>query len=723
MLRGDLQDAPVTAVAGIVLFGLVIARMAALVRALEGVLSQRRALEKEVAASTVELNRIASIVTSSRDAIVGLSLDGLVTSWNPAAEKLYRCPAEAVMNRPQEIFTPEQFARFRSDVDTATTGAEARSEEIHFVRADGSTVPVAMTVSPIHNGDVLTGISVIGQDVTERHRAEAALKSARSEALEASRLKSEFLATMSHEIRTPMNGVIGLTGLLLETSLDDVQRQYTQGVQTAGEALLTVINDILDFSKLEAGKVDLELRDFDPRRLVAEVGGLLAREADNKGLELLAYCVPDVPAFLNGDVGRIRQVLLNLASNAVKFTSTGEVAIQLRTSQTADGVVMTHFDVTDTGIGIPAESHERLFESFSQADASTTRRYGGTGLGLAICLRLVEAMDGRIGLDSDVGAGSRFWFELPLAPAVGTAQHQPPVEELPTGLRVLVVDDNATNRLVLAAQLHSWNLNTDVVVDGRSALAALHHALGHGRPYDVAILDMGMPVMNGLQLAQAIAADPDLRNTRMLILTSAMRVDAPSLRQAGVNHWLTKPVASAALHRQLKLLMAQTPPPDRRPVPQTYPIRTQHQPLSRILVVEDNALNQLVAEHVLARLGYQADIVANGVEALAALSHDAYAAVLMDCHMPVMDGYEATREIRQHEDPSGRMPIIAMTASAMAEDRDRALAAGMDDYLSKPIAIQTLSDVLGRWTTRQPDAPAAAAVSANRPDPAPAAIA
>ena len=246
---------------------------------------------------------------------------------------------------------------------------------------------------------------------------------------------------------------------------------------------------------------------------------------------------------------------------------------------------------------------------------------------------------------------------------------------------------------------------------------------GSGRPYDVAILDMGMPVMNGLQLAQAIAADPDLRNTRMLILTSAMHVDAPSLRQAGVNHWLTKPVASAALHRQLKLLMAQTPPPDRRLVPQTYPIRTQHQPLSRILVVEDNALNQLVAEHVLARLGYQADIVANGVEALAALSHDAYAAVLMDCHMPVMDGYEATREIRQHEDPSGRMPIIAMTASAMAEDRDRALAAGMDDYLSKPIAIQTLSDVLARWTTRQPDAPAAATVSANRPDPAPAAIA
>ena len=352
VLRGDLQDAPVTAAAGILLFALVIARMAALVNALERVLSQRRALEKKVAASTVELNRIASIVTSSRDAIVGLSLDGLVTSMNPAAEKLYDCQAAAVMDRPQGIFTAEQFALFRSDVDQATTGAEVRSQEIYFVKADGSAVPVAMTVSPIRNGEILSGLSVIGQDVTERHRAEAALKSARSEALEASRLKSEFLATMSHEIRTPMNGVIGLTGLLLDTALDDVQRQYTEGVQTAGEALLTVINDILDFSKLEAGKVDLELMDFDPRRLVAEVGGLLAREADNKGLELLAYCVPDVPALLNGDVGRIRQVLLNLASNAVKFTATGEVAIQLRTSDTPDGLV-AHFEVTDTGIGIP----------------------------------------------------------------------------------------------------------------------------------------------------------------------------------------------------------------------------------------------------------------------------------------------------------------------------------------------------------------------------------
>ena len=588
-------------------------------------------------------------------------------------------------------------------MDQATAGAEVRSQEIYFVKADGSAVPVAMTVSPIRTGAVLSGLSVIGQDVTERHRAEAALKSARSEALEASRLKSEFLATMSHEIRTPMNGVIGLTGLLLDTALDDVQRQYTEGVQTAGEALLTVINDILDFSKLEAGKVDLELMDFDPRRLVAEVGGLLAREADNKGLELLAYCVPDVPALLNGDVGRIRQVLLNLASNAVKFTSTGEVAIQLRTSQTHEGL-MAHFEVTDTGIGIPAESHERLFDSFSQADASTTRRYGGTGLGLAICLRLVEAMDGEIGLDSDVGVGSRFWFQLPLAHAAGTDHHQPLMEELPAGLRVLVVDDNATNRLVLAAQLHSWNLQTDVVVDGRSALVALHRALRQGQPYDLAILDMGMPGMNGLQLAQAISADRGLRNTRMLILTSAMHVDAPSLRGAGVNHWLTKPVASAALNRQLKVLMAETPPPDRPFVPQSYPTPAQDQPRSRILVVEDNALNQLVAEHVLVRLGYQTDIVANGVEALAALSHDAYTAVLMDCHMPVMDGYEATMEIRQNEGSSRRLPIIAMTASAMAEDRERALAAGMDDYISKPIAIQTLADVLARWTTPQPDA-------------------
>jgi len=698
----------------LLLFVLVIVRMSALVHALETVLVQRSALEEAVAASTVELNRIASIVTSSSDAIVGLSLDGVVTSWNPAAEKLYLRQTADAVRRPQEIVTPEQFALFRSSLDSATSDVPAGSHEILLTRADGSAVPVAMTISPILSGDVLTGISLIGQDITERKRADAALKAARAEALEASRLKSEFLATMSHEIRTPMNGVIGLTGLLLETPLDDEQRQYTQGVQTAGEALLTVINDILDFSKLEAGKVDLELLDFDPRRLVEEVGALLAREAENKGLELLAYCVPDAPLRLNGDVGRIRQVLLNLAANAVKFTTTGQVEIKLKASPTPEGGVLAHFDVTDTGIGVPAESHSLLFTSFSQADASTTRRYGGTGLGLAICLRLVEAMGGRIGLDSEVGLGSRFWFQLPLRPSVDTGQQEPTPTRLSAGLRVLVVDDNATSRAVLSAQLDSWNLHPDVAADGRSALVRMQRAVRLGRPYDAAVLDMGMPEMNGWQLAQTIAADQDLLHTRMLIMTSVLQLDGPALRKAGLTHWLTKPVASAALESKLSELMRDAPRRISPPPPESHPHPRPDQPRVRILIAEDNALNQLVAEGVLAHLGYQSDIVANGFEAVAALSHGAYAAVLMDCHMPGMDGYEATREIRRREGTGRRIPIIAMTASAMVEDRERALASGMDEYVSKPIVMQTMADLLARWTGPQPE-PEAVVVETREP--------
>ncbi|HYP46910.1 MAG TPA: response regulator [Propionibacteriaceae bacterium] len=702
VIRGSIQDVPVVAAAGLLLFLLVMARMTALVRALETALAQRGALEKEVAASTVELNRIASIVTSSGDAIVGLSLDGVVTSWNPAAEQLYGCSAEDAINRRQAIVSPEQFELFHASLDSARRSSETGIHRVHVVRGDDSTVPVEMTISPILDSDTIIGLSIIGQDVTERERAEAALKAARAAALEASRLKSEFLATMSHEIRTPMNGVIGLAELLLKTPLDEGQRQYAEGVQTASHALLTVINDILDFSKLEAGKVDLELIDFDPRKLVDEVGTLLARSAEVNGLELLAYCVPSVPAILHGDAGRIRQILLNLASNAVKFTSAGEVTIRLHTSIEPEGCVSAHFEITDTGIGIPAESQHRLFHSFSQADSSTTRRYGGTGLGLAISRRLVEAMGGEIGLSSEVGVGSRFWFRLPLQESTSTPDQPDPDQELPAGLRVLVVDDNATNRLMLSAQLQSWHLDSDLAADGYRALALLHQAAAEGQPYDIAVLDMGMPEMDGLLLAQAISADQGLQHTRMIMLNSALQINADAFRKAGVRNWLSKPVATSALLNQLKQLLGPPPPPST-----VAPARSQLPPSrvqseSRILVVEDNALNQLVAEGVVVHLGYQPHIVTNGVEALEALKHSTYAAVLMDCHMPVMDGYEATREIRRLEGNTRHTPVIAMTASAMTQDRERALAAGMDDYVSKPIVPEAMADLLARWTSPGP---------------------
>ncbi|MFJ5861727.1 response regulator [Pseudarthrobacter sp. NPDC092439] len=526
------------------------------------------------------------------------------------------------------------------------------------------------------------------------------LEAARKDALESSRLKSEFLATMSHEIRTPMNGVVGLTSLLLETRLDQTQKQYAQGVKGAGEALLALINDILDFSKLEAGKVDLDIRPFDPRALVEEVAGLLAEQAQAKRLELIAYCEPDVPARLLGDAGRIRQVLLNLASNAVKFTASGEVSLRVR-CETTDAAAGTSaavcFEVRDTGIGIEPAQQARLFEPFSQADASTTRRYGGTGLGLAICRRLTQAMDGEIAVDSAPDQGSTFRFRLPL-PVAPVSTDPIPAAGFLNGLRVLVVDDNATNRLVLELQLRGWGLVPATVPDAGSALARATEAREAGTPFDLAVLDFCMPDTDGLELARGIKADPGLAGIELIMLTSTMQVDAGEIAAAGVREWLMKPVRSSEFYNRLVRLMSTRGP--EVPAPEA-PTATQQAAAGthrgRILVVEDNEVNQLVASAMAGRLGYMVDVVPDGARAVAATKSANYAAVLMDCHMPVLDGFEATRIIRDRGGSGAVLPIIAMTAGALDGDRERCLAAGMDDYVAKPVDAATLETVLSRW--------------------------
>ena len=377
------------------------------------------------------------------------------------------------------------------------------------------------------------------------------LLAAREEALESTRLKSEFLATMSHEIRTPMNGVVGLTALLLETPLDERQRRYAEGVSRAGESLLALINDILDFSKLEAGKVVLEPEPFDPRSVVEEVAGLVAESAQAKRLELIAYCHPEVPARLLGDAGRIRQILLNLASNAVKFTSRGEVALRVTASRLRGQNARVRFEVRDTGIGIASSDQARIFDSFAQADASTTRRYGGTGLGLAISRRLAEAMGGEIGVSSRPGKGSTFWFTLPLPVAEAVEEAAPQRPDVLVGLSALVVDDNATNRLLLETYLGAWGLTVESAQDAREALARARAAAEAGRPFDLGLLDLCMPGMNGLELASAMQADPELKDTRLILLSSDSEVDRAELNRAGVGEWILKPLRSSELYDSL----------------------------------------------------------------------------------------------------------------------------------------------------------------------------
>jgi signal transduction histidine kinase/CheY-like chemotaxis protein len=542
--------------------------------------------------------------------------------------------------------------------------------------------------APIAPGALL--LETIGQVATqlsrvaERQRANNELATARDAAMESSRLKSDFLATMSHEIRTPMNGVIGLTGLLLSTDLDDRQRQYAEGVQSAGEALLAIINDILDFSKIEAGRLELEVIDFDLVQVIEEAAGLVASAAQRKGLELVTSCPASLPAGVRGDPARLRQILLNLASNAVKFTLEGEVVLRAEVVEAAGEDVTVRFEVTDTGIGISEADGRRLFEPFSQADASTTRRFGGTGLGLAISRRLAAAMGGELGFDSVVGQGSTFWLTLALQRQAGAGAPPAPA----AGGPVLVVDDNESSRTALRQQLGA---GADTAADGVAALEMLRTAAGWGRPYRFAVIDAGMPEMDGMEVARRIAADPALSATGLVLLLTAAATASRLPCPPGVT-CLTKPVRVSQLAEALQATV--TAPSVRvSSLPAAPPPETR----GHVLVVEDNASNQLVAVGILRLLGYRADVASDGREALDALDRTQFDAILMDCQMPEMDGFTATREIRRREGAGRHTPVIAMTAGASDSDRDQCLSAGMDDFLSKPVKPREIDAMLARW--------------------------
>ena len=551
-------------------------------------------------------------------------------------------------------------------------------------------------------------VTAYAQELEQKNRD---LDRALVEAQAATQAKSAFLAVMSHEIRTPLNAIMGCNGLLLDTPMTPEQQDYAETVQRSSETLLDIINDILDFSKFEAGGLTFETIDFDLRTTVEETLDFFAKPAQRKGLELGCLLHADVPTALRGDPGRLHQILINLIGNAVKFTQQGEVMMHVTRSRESAERTLIEFAVVDTGIGIAPEVQERLFKPFTQADTSTTREFGGTGLGLAICKQLVEQMGGQIGVESTLGQGSTFRF------TVWLTHQQTRATPLPrgslAGRRVCIVDDNATNRRILEHYAFQWGLRSATASDGYEAFALLKGAAAQGEPFDVAILDLQMPRMNGLELAQSIKSDPQLTATPLVLLTSmGVRGQAEQAKQVGIAAYLPKPVHRADLYDCLTMIVDRPDhsSPDVLEVGATSRPRdvlvTRHvikeaarAARARILVAEDNIVNQKITVRHLEKLGYRADVVANGLEAVEAVARIRYALVLMDCQMPELDGWEATAMIRKEEGARGshRLPIIAITANAMPGDRERCRKAGMDDYLAKPVTLEEIRVVLARW--------------------------
>ena len=670
-------------------------------------------LEKRVQQRTAYLN---ALIANSPLAILVLDAAEKVQLCNPSFEQLFQYVQKDIIGKSADglLAEGERLSEARTISKTALGGMQATVITTRK-KKDGTWVDVEVHAVPLTvNGETVGSLNIY-QDISERKHAEDAMQRAKEQAEASSRAKSEFLANMSHEIRTPLNGVIGMTELALDTELNSEQREYLETVKLSADSLLGVVNDILDFSKIEAGRIELESTDFSLRDCLETTLKTLALRADEKGLELLCEIAPDVPETVRGDAARLRQVILNLVGNAIKFTHKGEVQLAVKSESEQGESRLLHFTVSDTGIGIPPEKQQAIFEPFSQADTSTTRKYGGTGLGLTISSRLIAMMGGKIWLESQVERGSRFHFTLLVKSSDPLLQAGVPTSpEFLRGTRVLIVDDNSTNRRILCGMLKRWEMEPEETESGEGALKAIGAALRGGTPFNLILTDMHMPHMDGFSFVEAIRREYNDATPMIMMLTSAgHRGDAERCRRLGIAAYLLKPIRQSELREAVARVLGARQQTGPIPLITRYSLQDAREPGASlsILLAEDNLVNQRLAVRLLEKRGHRVSVAENGSQALKALERSHFDVVFMDVQMPEMDGMEATKRIREAERLTGRHQfIVALTAHAMKGDEERCREAGMDAYLSKPIRTQELDQILSitheRARQRQDLAPA-----------------
>ncbi len=637
---------------------------------------------------------LEALISNSPVAIVTLDKQQKILSSNPAFETLFGYTQQEIIERNlDQLLVNNLHAQAPSYSEQVLQGQSVK-KTVQLRRKDGTNADVEIYGVPLIVSGEIAGVLWLYHDVTE-------LVQARRQAEQADRAKSEFLANMSHEIRTPMNGIMGMIELTLGTDLTNEQFDFLTGARESADALLSVLNGILDFSKIEAGQLQLEIIDFDLRGVVEGVAQTLANRAEVKGLEIASLIDNDVPYYVKGDPVRLRQVLVNLVENAIKFTEKGEVLIRTELVEENSQQAVLRFSVTDTGIGIPYDRQKAIFERFVQADGSTTRRYGGTGLGLTISKQLAEMMGGRIGVESEPNRGSSFWFTAELEKLPGKALLDETETDGLRGLRVLVVDDNATNRRIFTKMLEGFGCHVTAVGSGVDVMPSLIRALLVSAPYKLVLLDMQMPNMDGEDILRMIRKEPLTQNITVVVLTSmGRRSELSRLNELGCAGYLLKPVKQSQLLETLTSVIGQRKRKDttgRRRHTLGKPRHIMNQGL-HILLAEDNEINQRMTQVLLTKQGCEVDLANNGLEAVDAVQKKQYDLIFMDVQMPDMDGFEATQKIRVFEDKDRHTPVVAMTAHAMPEDRQRCLDAGMDDYLSKPLDAHKVFEIIERWT-------------------------